>query len=214
MTKGNCTTCERTMAKAAMTQHIAACDRADEGLDSLLLSVSDRGAPSDFWPHLEVPAAATLHALDAYLRGLWLECCGHLSMFEIGGRSFRMEADLLGIGRRPAATSTNRPIADLLQPGDEARHLYDMGSTTELQVRCLERRPGRTGGEIRLLARNVLPEIACSGCGATATRLCTECSWEGVGELCDACAGEHACNEALFLPVANSPRFGVCGYTG
>lgn len=154
-----------------------------------------------------------LRALDDYLRDLWLECCGHLSMFEIGGRTYSMEPDLLGIDGGTAAGSTSVPIADVLQPGDGARHLYDMGSTTELQVRCLDHRPGHDD-EIRLLARNALPEIECSSCGAPATTLCTECSWDGAGHLCDACTGEHPCDDELFLPVVNSPRFGVCGYTG
>ena len=29
--------------------------------------------------------SATLEELDHYLRTIWLECCGHLSQFTIGG---------------------------------------------------------------------------------------------------------------------------------
>jgi len=29
--------------------------------------------------------SATLAKLDDYLRAIWLECCGHLSKFTIGG---------------------------------------------------------------------------------------------------------------------------------
>jgi len=29
--------------------------------------------------------SATLTKLDDYLRAIWLECCGHLSKFTIGG---------------------------------------------------------------------------------------------------------------------------------
>lgn len=197
-----------------MSRHIAACGHSGDGPAALVLTIADRGAPSDYWLHLEVPASAPLRDLDGYLRDLWLECCGHLSLFEIGGRTYSMEPDLLNIGSRATGGPAGVPIADVLQPGDEARHLYDMGSTTELQVHCLEHRPGHVGGKIRLLARNASPEVACSWCAAPATTLCTECSWDGAGELCDACAGDHACDEELFLPVVNSPRFGVCGYSG
>ena len=145
-----------------MSRHIAACGHSGDGPAALVLTIADRGAPSDYWLHLEVPASAPLRDLDGYLRDLWLECCGHLSLFEIGGRTYSMEPDLLNIGSRATGGPAGVPIADVLQPGDEARHLYDMGSTTELQVHCLEHRPGHVGGKIRLLARNASPEVACS----------------------------------------------------
>ena len=39
----------------------------------------------DFWLHLEVDGLATLNDLDYYLRAIWLECCGHLSLFSVDG---------------------------------------------------------------------------------------------------------------------------------
>lgn len=38
--------------------------------------------------------------------------------------------------------------------------------------------------------------------------------WDGEGWLCESCAKNHECDEDMFLPVLNSPRTGVCGYTG
>ena len=38
-----------------------------------------------YWMHLEVASGTTLATLDHFLRATWLECCGHLSAFEIGG---------------------------------------------------------------------------------------------------------------------------------
>lgn len=198
MTKGTCSSCEKTTTKAAMTRHLAACGRSDTGPDALLVNVSARYAPADYWLHLEVPADARLDALDAYLRDLWLECCGHMSLFEVD----RTE------------TPMNRRIGSVLQPGGEARHLYDMGSTTELELRCLEERSGHPTGEIRLLARNAPPWIGCTECDASASAICTECSWEAAATLCEDCAVDHACDEELLLPLVNSPRAGVCGYTG
>ena len=83
MTQGTCTTCQRRMAKAAMTRHVASCGRSERGPAALVMSVTDRGAPGDYWLHLELPASTPLRTLDRFLRDLWLECCGHLSMFEI-----------------------------------------------------------------------------------------------------------------------------------
>jgi len=39
----------------------------------------------DFWLDLEMRGSATLTKLDEYLRAIWLECCGHLGEFTIGG---------------------------------------------------------------------------------------------------------------------------------
>lgn len=218
MTKGTCSTCDRTMAKGGMTRHLASCGRSEHGPPALVISVADRYAPGDYWLHIEVPTDASLRALDVYLRDLWLECCGHLSMFEVDRRTYAVATDLLGPGPDPfddlEDESVEVDVGVVLAPGEEARHLYDMGSTTELRVRCLEQRPGHGDGEIRLLARNAQPRIDCSVCGALATTICTECSWDGPADLCDVCAAGHPCDQELYLPMVNSPRVGVCGYVG
>ena len=54
----------------------------------------------------------------------------------------------------------------------------------------------------------------CGVCGKPATQVCTECMWENTGWLCDECASKHDTDEEMFLPVVNSPRVGMCGYTG
>jgi hypothetical protein len=38
--------------------------------------------------NVEMKARSTLEELDDFLRGEWLECCGHLSDFEIGGTTY------------------------------------------------------------------------------------------------------------------------------
>lgn len=130
MTKGTCSGCEKSMAKAAMTRHLASCGRSEHGPPAFVISVSDRHAPSDYWLHLEVPSHAPLRELDGCLRDLWLECCGHLSMFEIDGRTYAIDADLLGGG--PSAfedfddASMDVGIGAVLEPGGEASHVYDM----------------------------------------------------------------------------------------
>lgn len=66
-----------------------------------------------------------------------------------------------------------------------------------------------------MLARNHDPQLPCEKCGkGVATQICSDCQWSGEGWLCDKCAGRHKCGEEMLLPVVNSPRAGVCGYTG
>jgi hypothetical protein len=56
--------------------------------------------------------------------------------------------------------------------------------------------PGSNCGKKRNLEP---PLISCEVCGKPATEVC---------------AGEHECGEEMLLPVVNSPRVGMCGYTG
>jgi hypothetical protein len=70
--------------------------RGEQGPQALVIGIDDRYAPGDYWLHLEAPITATLRALDGYLRDLWLECCGHLSIFEIDGRTYAIDDGLPG----------------------------------------------------------------------------------------------------------------------
>jgi len=93
---------------------------------------------------------------------------------------------------------------------------YDYGSTTALVLKVVAlREQGLPKGAVQLLARNEAPRVNCRRCGIQpATQICTECAWNGEGWLCEACAVAHECGDEMCLPVVNSPRVGVCGYTG
>jgi len=92
---------------------------------------------------------------------------------------------------------------------------YDFGSTTELTLKVIsEREVPAKKKAIEILARNNLPLVSCDVCGKPATTTCTQCIYEDKGWLCDACAKDHECGEEMLWPMVNSPRAGVCGYTG
>lgn len=42
-----------------------------------------------YWLVIEVKDTATLKDVDQFLRNIWLECCSHLSAFEIDGLSYK-----------------------------------------------------------------------------------------------------------------------------
>lgn len=93
--KGICRFCHEGFAKNRMTQHLKSCKARfsgaarQEGHNQRLFHLLVEGAyRPNYWMHLEVPAAATLADLDAFLRDTWLECCGHLSEFEINDVSY------------------------------------------------------------------------------------------------------------------------------
>ncbi len=97
--KGKCRFCSGEYTKAGMTKHLLACKARSAAISApgerkarqdrlFQLLVSDRYAKA-YWMHIELPADAMLDDLDSFLRETWVECCGHLSAFRIGGTSFR-----------------------------------------------------------------------------------------------------------------------------
>jgi hypothetical protein len=94
-------------------------------------------------------------------------------------------------------------------------HTYDFGTSTELSLKVISARQGLAQGKaVRIMARNDPPDIRCDVCGKPATGICCECSDEVTGRVCDECGKKHECGEDMLLPMVNSPRMGMCGYTG
>ncbi len=168
-----------------------------------------------YWMHLEVAAATTLAVLDRFLRATWLECCEHLSVFRIGGLNYYVDVDQDAYLWDMRRKNMQVKLEEVLSPGQTCSYEYDFGSTTELLVKVIaEDEVEMKGKAIQVLARNNLAIIPCDVCGEPATSFCTQCIDEDKGYLCNTCAKNHACGERMLLPRINSPRAGVCGYTG
>jgi hypothetical protein len=217
VSNGKCHLCGGVFAKAAMTRHLASCRKKAAPSETLPkaasktafhLTVEGRYA-TEYWMHLEAPVKATLDTLDRFLRDTWLECCGHLSEFTIEGRRYSVEPLDFDDGFLDVR------LKDVLVPSMKFEHAYDFGSTTYLRLKVVsEIESTLKRNEIKVLARNEPPVIPCSRCGAPAAQVCAQCIYSGEGWLCEKCAGDHECGEEMLLPVVNSPRVGVCGYTG
>jgi hypothetical protein len=158
------------------------------------------GAP-EYWLHLEARAGASFQQLDALLRAVWLECCGHFSVF----RSGRFE-----VSKR---TSIGAVLAET---GASFEYDYDFGSTTSLRGTALGLRDGSLGRRaVRVLARNTPLPWTCGQCAGRADVLCPNCLDSDSCLFCSTHAAAHGCaDEDVFMPVVNSPRMGACGYTG
>jgi hypothetical protein len=221
MSKGKCNLCGGTFNKSAMTKHLKSCKQKEGDSETPSSGQSLRKTKvfhlvvegrylSDYWMHLEVTADVTLEALDDFLRRIWLECCGHMSAFEIKGKTYSI-APMSDFDDESMAAS----LDDVLGPGMKFYHDYDFGTTTHLALKVVSQEQKQIKGKsIRVLARNEPPSIPCISCSKMAAHVCTECIWSGEGCLCDECAAEHKCGEDMLLPVVNSPRVGMCGYTG
>jgi hypothetical protein len=200
-----------------MTRHLDKCKQEHSGRDAgkqriLHLQIEGRYAP-EYWMHIEIPADASLKTLDHFLRDIWLECCGHLSMFNIAGEAYDVDPEPdPWSGRKPKGMSAK--LGDVLAPSIKFSHEYDFGSTTELALKVVAERQGARKS-VEVLARNDPPMIPCAKCGKPATLVCSQCVYEGPQAwLCEEHAADHECGEDYFLPVVNSPRVGVCGYAG
>ena len=97
----------------------------------------------------------------------------------------------------------------MLRPGPPVHYTYDFGSSTELELRVLERRLGQPAREpVRLAARTAPPSIDCRRGHGAALNVCS--SW---GQpLCGKCSPKHDCGPEMLLPIVNSPRVGTCAY--
>ena len=216
---GICALCKERVSKAAMARHLAACapnhdSRSGVAGELFHLRVEGKGSPV-FWIDLEIKGESPLRRLDDFLRRIWLECCGHMSAFEIGGVRYSVVVDHeYGIDRNERGMSAK--VSGALTRGRRFSYEYDFGSTTYLTLKVLAARNGIIGKPAaRLLARNEAPVWPCAVCAKPASLLCPFCIDDGNPFSCAGHAREHACDEAeSFLPVVNSPRMGVCGYTG
>ncbi len=203
-TQGKCIYCEKLFSSRGLSRHLATHLKNEPAVDrkkSFHLLVGAK----PYFLHLLMDGDATLEDLDYFLRGIWLECCGHMSQFS--ERRWGNKLKFSTLCRRA------------FDKGVELWYAYDFGSTTEFTVRCLEVYRIATPEGIRLLSRNEPLDMPCDHCKKKqATKLCTVHYGEDEMFFCDACAEEHQeeCEDAEYamLSVVNSPRMGVCAYEG
>ena len=325
--KGLCYSCNSEVDKSKMTQHLKYCKQRAAAI-AAEASAKDAGTAEkakffqivaegrynpQYWMHIELPASDALDDLDFFFRDTWVECCGHLSAFQIGDISYSDDPEDLYFGdeivdgqeedteeevesedeeeghtldlealppqlvealtpelllklkefstsdemvaflkeeqkafpkdlffRALMGNEADRQMAlkqtlikqliemledrslgvsldKALKVGQKFRYEYDFGSTTELSLRVAGEREGVLVDEeddIHVLARNIPPEYRCKRCGKPATKVAAGYDSWGVVEhaYCDACSKKA--KEDGWLPIVNSPRVGVCAYTG
>jgi hypothetical protein len=187
-----------------MARHISSCSASHDASGSqqsiILLRIEAAGDPR-YWFYLEARSDASLQQLDALLRRVWLECCGHMSAFRVGQREPAMRSKIgMSLGTK----------------GLRFTYDYDFGSTTTLTGQVLGAREGCLGRTAtRLLARNEPLQWTCEVCTEPAIVVCPFCIDTGPYLFCEAHAQQHPCaEEEVYLPVVNSPRMGVCAYSG
>ena len=113
-------------------------------------------------------------------------------------------------------------LGKVLKVGQKFAYEYDFGSTTDLALRVVSERESFIEDEesdnIEILARNNAPEMTCVVCGKPAKKVAPG-YYFGIEEhvYCSAKCARKNKEEFSYeemLPVVNSPRVGVCAYTG
>lgn len=224
--KGRCRICGKSFESSGMSRHLLSCtdketmtngipDKQEEIYE---IHITDQYQKA-YWLFIEINGSETLLSLDQFLRDIWCECCGHLSEFYINGSHFSCISDSFY-----AESDMNVSISDVLYDGLKFKYEYDLGSSTDLVLTVKSVKRGKAVEDgIRLLARNNMPEEKCSVCRKRKAAyintfvstyddvlfLCRKCS-----ELLDEGELDMDIDPDGLLPVCNSPRMGVCAYSG
>ena len=216
--EGVCVFCNKTYTKAGMSRH----------LGTHLKTIQTENKTKGISYHVQVPAAEMfLHLLvkdktkfeelDAFLRGIWLECCGHLSAFRVKGMHYDIDFD--DYENTDFGEPMKKAVGKLFHKGMQLDYEYDFGSSTYLEIKVLNEYQISLPSNIVLLSRNEPLPILCHSCNKKpAIEICSICIYEGACMFCKSCAKKHvkSCGdfEDYSMPVVNSPRMGVCAYDG
>lgn len=218
---GVCLACGQVVSKSGILHHLESCEKRREkwelrptgrgkvrATSLVLLSIEDRYNP-EYWIRIEIPSDARLIHLDRFLRDFWLECCGHLSGF------YEEIATPPSKRKHREDIPMSLPIVQAFAPDRPVYYTYDYGSSTELVLTATDIRKAQArDGRARVLARNLPPEIPCHYCGKPATWVAAEIAHKPEAWVCDAHAKQLNPELEFLLPVTNSPRVGVCAYSG
>ena len=196
---GSCHLCQRRVSGRRVRQHLLGCIQARTGskpasnprtrsrgpIAQRTAHISVRAPGRPHWLELGVRCDATLKELDTFLRGIWLECCGHLSHFRVRNEVYSVMVPLPGENRRFEPEFEHeedwqhmgRTISAVVPPLVSFWHEYDYGTPTELRLehvasfRELVQRVSPSqpwhGGKIVVLARNH-SQWDCLRCGQPA----------------------------------------------
>jgi len=242
--EGKCLFCGKTFAKAGINRHLATHleEKTEQGKTGksffVKVETSKKWGSTPYFLSLWMDGEAKMDDFDTFLRDIWLECCGHMSAFRnpkmrrnwhgmfdaMDAYEYLEQGNVAEYERIMEETSGEVPMSRktkaVLHKGLVLEYEYDFGSSTKLTITVIDEYPIKADTKIVLLSRNEPLQIMCSTCGkAPATQICTVCMYEEDAEFCDKCAKKHAkqCedfNDYASMPVVNSPRMGVCGYTG
>ena len=242
--EGKCLFCGKTFSKAGINRHLKT-HFQDKSLvkkagESFLLKVEPNPkyyGSAPFFLSLWVNGESTMSKIDDFLRGIWMECCGHLSAFRdpkraqgAGPWDFFEAGELREKGKikeyeelmeeADGEIPMSRKVKNVFYPDLKLEYEYDFGSSTYLTITIIDQFPFKADKNIVLLSRNEPLKLLCHICKKEpATQICNAHDWDEDSLFCPKCAEKHAkeCEDFedyAAMPIVNSPRMGVCAYEG
>ena len=175
--EGQCLYCKEKFPKVTINRHLqkhlAEKSKENKAGKSFLLKVATNPKwwSSPYFLSLWTDGEALIEDIDYLLRGIWLECCGHMNSFtdpkskrECGGWDFFETEDLLIDGKTKdyeemmeeanGEIPKSRKVKVALSKGMKIDYEYDFGSTTCLQLTVVEEYPVKADDKMVLLSRN------------------------------------------------------------
>jgi dihydroxyacetone kinase DhaKLM complex PTS-EIIA-like component DhaM len=193
-----CNLCQKEYK--GIKRHLNSCiDKKFEQGKKKLYYLIIESDPKQYYLHISIQANATLEDLDAYIREVWVECCGHMSDFSIrGGKPLSMDTS----------------IKKIFSSSKKLGYIYDYGTATYLNIELVKEFKGKQETILKTLARNPHIKVICERCkNSEAVAVCSQCLWNtDEAYLCSNCMPKHECDMDMFLPYVNSPRVGECAY--
>ena len=201
-----CYFCDEEFNKISCLKHLDKCEKRHKYYETKenkknYFTIKIEG-DKDYYLYVDISKKAKLEELDFFLRNIWLECCGHMSVFNIYGDNYSSYPD-----SDFDDSDMNFQVGKILKVGDVFSYEYDFGSTTELKLSVISEFSGKEKEKIELAIRNIKPIYTCS-CGEAATNICGYC----YDVVCEKCISNHSCGDEAMLDIVNSPRTGVCAY--
>lgn len=223
VSRGTCHFCKGEFDKGKMTQHLKYCKQrmanlkaeTSAGAEKLQTDLADL-PPAEIearvtelmTARLQSESGAPLSPEEQSLVAMAARFLQPGLLFELASGAFDEQDMDIELGK-------------VLKVGRKFSHEYDFGSTTELTLRVVGEREGVVAEDedgdplaVLVMARNEPPVIPCKVCGEPATKIAPGYFYAADGAYCDACAKKSDEYDDEMLPVVNSPRTGVCGYTG
>jgi hypothetical protein len=203
---GTCYICGKDFAVRGMTRHVKSCIKRIKGSEKCMLLHIKGGGP--FFITLLAPLNGfTFAHLDAFIRGVWFECCGHLSRFDTG-------FDFWDDDGRSDEEFMKKSLKNIQNFGTLG-YEYDFGSTSYAEIKFLDIvEINQKLKSFKVLAYNHIPVKKCESCEKNAKFMVEDYE---TGETVFACS-EHGPkddedNEVYAFELINNPRVGFCGDT-
>ena len=207
ISEGRCRYCNQLFSKRTISNHLAKHLAENEKLAPAEVAqyyCHVKVEADEMFLHLLLKYGTKMKKVDKFLRGIWLECCGHMSEFYLKGIKVKMSEE----------------VQFVFEPRAKITHDYDFGTTTRVSITGLKHYQLNPNEDIILLSRNEPIKLMCATCKTESdVNLCSTCNWEKYSFFCKKCSKKHekVCDDFAdysCMPVVNSPRMGQCGYTG